>query len=297
MYINVRAARVWLALLALGAPLSQADARQVGLLVVAHGATADWNAQVRGTVAQVTWRLGPTATAFLMGPEAQSAGWDSAVARLTSAGVRSVVVVPLMVSSFGSHYRQVRYYAGELDRLPAELAGHDHASRARPAVPMQVTPALDAAPELLEAVANRWSALDLRLRTAPLVLLGHGPNDETDAERWTAAFHTALARVRQLGHSHESRSALLRDDAAPSVRADAIRRLRDSVTALADRAGDSVTVMTVLVARGEMTGVRIPKDLDGLPIRYVPTGLTPLPAIARWIERVAGEAIVKTGSR
>jgi hypothetical protein len=67
--------------------------------------------------------------------------------------------------------------------------------------------------------------------------------------------------------------------------------MRDTVTALAARSGDSVTVMTILIAQGQMTRARIPRDLDGLPVRYAPMGLTPLPAIARWIERVAGELV------
>jgi hypothetical protein len=93
-----------------------------------------------------------------MGEEADSAGWGAAVARLVRDGAREIVVVPLMVSSHGSHYRQIRYYAGELDSLPPELAAHDHHSaHAAPGVPMRVTPALDAAPELAEALAGRWS--------------------------------------------------------------------------------------------------------------------------------------------
>jgi sirohydrochlorin ferrochelatase len=271
-------------------------ARQTGLLVVAHGATAEWNDQVRATVAQVKWPHGPVATAWLMGPEAPTAGWQAAVTRLIDHGARSIVVVPLMVSSHGSHYRQVRFYAGELRELPLELAAHNHGPEGPPPVPMRVTAALDAAHELQEAVAIRWQELDPLRRNAPLLLLGHGPTADEDAARWHQAFHTALARLATLGHNGESRPALLRDDAPPPIRAEAIRRMRDTVTALAARSRDSVTVLTVLIAEGQMTRSRIPRDLDGLPIRYAPMGLTPLPVIARWIERVAGE-LLQTGRR
>ena len=270
---------------------------QTGLLVVAHGANADWNGQVRETVAQVRWTAGPTTVAFLMGQESGSSGWTRAVERLVAQGARSIVVVPLLVSSHGSHYRQIRFYAGELEKLPPELEAHDHGPDGPPPVPMQVTSALDAAPELQEAVAIRWSGLDPRLKSAPLVLLGHGPTDDTDAVRWSAAFETALARVRALGHQEESRPALMRDDAPPPERARAITRMRDTVTALAARSGDSVTVMTILIAQGQMTRARIPRDLEGLPVRYAPMGLTPLPAIARWIERVAGEVADRAETR
>ena len=67
------------------------------------------------------------ATAFLMGPEAASAGWSAGIADLESRGATEIVVVPLMVSSAGAHYRQVRYYAGEIAELPTALRAHgDH---------------------------------------------------------------------------------------------------------------------------------------------------------------------------
>lgn len=276
---------------ALASPI-EAGWAQTGLLVVAHGSSVEWNDQVRQTVAQVRWPHGPTATAFLMGPEAQTRGWNDGIAELVAAGVRSIVVVPLLVSSHGSHYRQIRFYAGELLHLPPELGEHDHGDHTSPPVPTRVTPALDAAPELLEAVAIRWQELPPPLANAPMLLLGHGPNDESDAARWMAALETALERVRALGYRGEARPALLRDDAPPPVRAAAIGGLRDSVMALAARNRDSVTVMTVMVARGPMTSARIPQELRGLPVRYAPAGLTPLAPIARWIERVAEETLV-----
>ena len=262
---------------------------QTGLLVVSHGANTEWNGQVRETMSQVRWE-GPTAAAFLMGPEAANSGWNQAVAALVAKGAKSIVVVPLMVSSHGSHYRQIQFYAGIIDSLPAELTGHDHGEHEAPPVPMTVSPALDASPEMLDALVERWRGLDPARRNAPLVLLGHGPQDPGDAERWIAAFQRGLDQLKTAGHAAEGRSALLRDDAAPQVRAASIREMRDTVTALAARANDSVTVMTVLISQGGMQRTTIPKDLDGLPVRYAPVSLTPLPAIARWIERVGAEA-------
>lgn len=280
-----------LGLLALGARSAPA---QTGLLVVSHGANAEWNGLIRQTMAQVRWN-GPTASAFLMGHEATSSGWNQAVAALVAKGARSIVVVPLMVSSHGSHYRQVQFYAGVIASLPAELADHNHGEYEAPPVTMTVTPALDAAPEMLDALVERWRGLDAPRRNAPLMLLGHGPQDPGDAERWFAAFQRGLDQLKAAGHAAEGRSALLRDDAAPEVRAASIRAMRDTVTALAARANDSVTVMTVLISQGGMQRTTIPKDLEGLPVRYAPVSLTPLPAIAQWIERVGAEAVRRVG--
>lgn len=270
--------------------LGQSVEPHTGLLVVAHGANAEWNGQVRETVAQVRWIHGPVATAFLMGSEAESAGWDEAVGELERAGVTRIVVVPLMVSSHGSHYRQVRHYAGELAELPAAIAEHNHGTAGLATVPMLVTPALDDAEEVAEALAAAWARLPGAHHRGPLLLLGHGPESDEDAARWSEAFASYGRALADAGHQGEIRTAFLRDDAPPPVRAAAIQVMRDTVTALGTRAADSVAVMTVLIATGPMTQARIPGDVAGLPIRYLPMGVTPHPAIARWIERVAGAA-------
>lgn len=260
---------------------------QTGLLVVAHGAGPEWNGRVREVVAQVRWPAGPVAAAFLMGPEATTAGWDAGVDSLLARGVRQIVVVPLMVSSAGSHYRQIHYYAGALAELPPELAGHDHgAGRHRtPPVPTRVTGALDGAPELALAMADLWRGLDSSDRRRPLLLVAHGPTTDREAEQWIADLTRALAPVVEPTGIRFG-IGLLRDDAAPPVRAAAIARLRESVTALA-AGGDSVTVLPVLISQSAIGTRTIPRDLADLPIRYHARALAPSPRLARWIERIA----------
>ena len=261
---------------------------QEGLLVVAHGAGAEWNARVRETVAQVQWD-GPVELAFLMGEEKESAGWNAAVAKLAAEGAERIVVVPLMVSSFGSHYRQIRYYAGELAELPKELASHDHGTHSAPPVPMRVTAALDAAPELAAALGARWVELDEADRRRPLLLVAHGPNDSTDAVRWIAHITEVSEGLRARTRS-DLHVALLRDDAPAEVRHAAVAAMRDTVLAMAERASDSVVAMPVMISSGSITRIKIPADLDGLPIRYRAEPLAPRAELARWIERSAKES-------
>jgi sirohydrochlorin cobaltochelatase len=266
-------------LLLLGAPA----AAQTGLLVVAHGASPTWNEGVKQVVAQVRWD-GPVATAFLMGSEASTAGWGQGVAALVRAGAREIVVVPLMVSSHGGHYREIRYYAGEIPAWPAELAHHGPV--ASPPVPMRVTSALDGAVELGEVLLDRWSALEVRDRSRPLLLLAHGPSTDEEAARWTNDLEASAAGIASLGKVPVA-IGLLRDDAPAPVRAAAIAAIHAKVAELASAAGDSVAVLSVLISSGNIDAVTIPKDLSGLPVRYSPRALAPHPALARWIERVA----------
>lgn len=263
---------------------------QTGLVVVAHGADSAWNAKVREVVAGVEWPHGPQAVAFLMGAEAHTAGWDSAVARLARGGATSGVVVPLLVSSFSGHYRQVRYYAGTLDTLDVELLRHRHASLVPPPLRLVVTPALDSAPELRAAMVDRWRALPPDHRRAPVILVAHGPNDDGEAAAWAAHLEGVAAAIRGAG-APAAQVHLLRDDAPPLVRAGAVAAMRDSVLGLARTHGDSVVALPLLISTGAITRSKIPRDLAGLPVRYDPVVLAPHPALARWVGRVANAAM------
>ena len=281
MYLASRRFALTLCAVLLSAQAASAQGK-TGLLVVAHGANPAWNARVRATVAQVKWD-GPVTVAFLMGAEADSAGWDAGVREIARLGADQIVAVPLMVSSHGAHYRQIRYLAGELPELPAEL-GHQHGPRTDPVVPVRVTAALDGAPELGLVLRDRWRDLSPADRGRPLLLVAHGPSTDADAALWIRDLERA---AKELGGDLEVRIGLLRDDASPPVRAAAIALLHETVTRLAGTGGDSVAVLPVLISSGRIDGTTIPKDLSGLPVRYTAVSLAPHPALARWIERVA----------
>lgn len=265
---------------------------QTGLLVVAHGADSGWNARVNQTVSQVHWN-GPVATAFLMGSESATSGWNQGVSELVRAGAQRIVVVPLMVSTDGGHVRQVEYYAGVRPSLPEALGGHVMPKPMTPPVPMVVTGALDNAPELSEALLARWNELAPADQHRPILLVAHGPNDSLEALLWIRNLGGAAHALAVDAHA-EARVMLLRDDAPASVRAEAVSEMRDTVNALARRAGDSVVVMPVMISSGTITEVKIPVDLAHLPIRYHARPLAPLPALARWIERQAASAGVQS---
>jgi len=195
-----------------------------------------------------------------------------------------------MVSSFGGHYDQVRFYAGKAPSLPLGLASHDHVGEWKPPVPLAMTSALDAAPELGATLHDRWLTLSKRDRDRPIFLVAHGPSEDAAVQTWIDNIQAASAPLTREGGGAAPAIGLLQDDAPPERRARAIAAMRDRILAAAAAAGDSVLVMSVLISSGRIDQVTIPEDLAGLPIRYVPTALTPSPQIAAWIRRVALEA-------
>jgi sirohydrochlorin ferrochelatase len=263
---------------------------QTGLLIVAHGAGPDWNGKVRDLSAQVNWKHGPTATAFLMGAEAHDSGWERGVARLVQSGAKEIIAVPLMVSTYGSHVRQMQFYAGQLDAMPAGLEAHNHgAPTGKPPVPIRLTSGLDASPELGLAFAQRWGDLSTVDRKRSLLLVAHGPSDSVDAGYWVRNLMAAASVLRAAGHTQDIRVGLLKDDAPAEVRAAAVGEMRDTIAALARRTKDSVVVLPVLISSGPLLTTTVPTDLKDLPIRYVRLPLAPLPVLARWIERMGEE--------
>jgi len=281
MSISLRPISLALCTSLLAASVAEAQER-TGLLVVAHGANPAWNQRVRETVAQVRWP-GPVVVSFLMGAEADSSGWDAGVLELSRRGVAEIVAVPLMVSSYGAHYDQIRYLAGEIADWPAELS-HQHGKRLEPPVPVRVTSALDGAPELGWVLRDRWNTLSPADRSRSLLLVAHGPSTDTEAALWVRDLERAAG---ELGGALRVRIGLLRDDAPAPVRAAAITLIHETVRGMAPSAGDTVAVLPVLISSGRIDGTTIPKDLVGLPVSYTAVSLAPHPALARWIERMA----------
>src|SRR5947207_9764296 len=83
-----------------------------GILVMAHGGTKIWNGVVNDCVKNANPAY-PTRIFFGMGcTKKETDDLSQQIQQLESQGVRSIVVVPLAVSSYSEVYRQWRYLLG-----------------------------------------------------------------------------------------------------------------------------------------------------------------------------------------
>ncbi len=263
---------------------------QVGTIVIAHGAGPDWNAQVEAVV-RAAETGGPVEVSFLTGPGAKAHRFQDAAKRLADAGVREIVVVPLLISSHSGHYEQIRWLAGLTDTLSDVMHHHLHmAGIERPdvAVPIRVTAAIDGADEVADIVAEHALALAEEPAAQALFLIGHGPNSAEDHAAWMEDLRPLADRVQQATGFRDVKVGLVQDDAAGPVRAEAVLRIREIITLQHQVTGRPVVVVPVLIGTGQISLEKFPADLAGLPITYEGKGLVPHPALARWIEsRVA----------
>ncbi|HEX6629684.1 MAG TPA: CbiX/SirB N-terminal domain-containing protein [Gemmatimonadaceae bacterium] len=278
------------------------DRRVVGTVVIAHGGGEAWNAKVEATAREARTG-GPVAVSFLMGPGAKTHAFQDAVRSLVERGATEVTVVPLLVSSHSGHYDQIRYLAGELDTLSETMMHHLHMggiTRPDVRVPIRVAPAIDDAPEVARVLADRATALvpDAGARAGrALFLLGHGPNSAEDYAAW-------MDNLRRVADSVKARTGfrsvlveLVRDDAPPAVRAEAVARARELIGLQHELTRADVVVLPILISSGEVSGRKFPADLEGLPVVYAGEPLLPHASMARWIEaRVRGDAAPRATS-
>ena len=268
-----------------GSTLAAAD-EPLGVLVVAHGSTAAWNANVEAAVTIMRQRT-PSQAAYLMGAKNRTP--QEAYDDLVATGVQRVVIVPLLVSSYSSHYEQVRFIGGLRDDYP----GSDWMNLTPlhgPADVVGVTPALDAHPILADILSDRARALSRDPSTERLVIVAHGPNGDADADRWMGVIRDLGVQIRSRVPFREIDVRLLRDDAPTPVKDQALAEFRDSVASRA--ASGRVVVVPLLLGPGRVVD-QIPNVLTGLEYLWDGRPVLPDSRIADWVmsqvERVSAQ--------
>ncbi|MCC7241546.1 MAG: TonB-dependent receptor [Acidobacteria bacterium] len=260
----------------------------LGVLVIAHGADAAWNAPVLASVEAVRREM-PAAVGFLMGdgPTPQAA-YDALVRR----GASRIVVVPLLISSHSAHYEQIRFLAG----LRPDYPHAEHMALAPIAGPVPivgVTPAMDDDALIGDILADRARALSANPARERLTIVAHGPNDDGEARVWLAAMRRLAARVQATAPFAAIDTRLLRDDAPKPVKDLALSQLREAVAA--DATSGTVVVIPLLLSPGRVAD-EIPQTLKGLAFAWDGRTLLPDGRIAQWILKrasVAGASAVR----
>ena len=258
----------------------------LGVLVVAHGSTAAWNANVEAAVTIIQQHT-PSTAAYLMGAKNRTP--QEAYDELVAAGVQRIVIVPLLVSSYSSHYEQVRF----IGRLRDDYPGSAWMSLTQlhgPAEVIGVTPALDAHPILADILSDRARALSRDPSQESLVIVAHGPNGTADADRWIGVIRELGIQIQSRVPFREVDARLLRDDAPKPVNDQALAELRDAVASRA--ASGRVVIVPLLLGSGRVVD-QIPHVLTGLDYRWDGRPVLPDSRIADWVmsqvERVSAQ--------
>lgn len=285
-----------------------------GILLLAHGGNAEWNAHVMTLVAR-TDRTYPTEVAFGM---ATRANIQAAVDRLQQRGVTSIVAVPLFVSSWSSVMTSTEYLLGQRAIAPPELAifakmshptsagtsttttsgtrpvGGAHAhqtpdptSPVDSSVPVRMTSALNDHPVVAEILASRARSISRNTTNEAVIVVAHGPTKDDENRRWLTDMASLAERVRRLETFASVDYLTLRDDAPKPIRDQATAELRATVTKRLDE-GRRVLIVPLLVAFGGIErGLRA--RLEGLPYAMPDQALVPDERLVTWVLEMAAD--------
>jgi sirohydrochlorin cobaltochelatase len=288
--------------------VARTSAADPGILLLAHGGSAEWNGRVTELAAKIDASQ-PTEIAFGM---ATRENIQTAIDRLVARGVTEIIAVPLFVSSWSSVITSTEYLLGLRAEAPAALAsyakmnhapartsgapaGHESHTGASTAtdgttpvkstVPVRMTPALNDHSIVAEILASRARSISRDPAKEALVIVAHGPNDEDENRRWLADMGSLAGRIGQTETFASLDYLTLRDDAPKSIRDAATAQLRGIVERELT-AGRRVLVVPLLISFGGIErGLR--ERLEGLPYTMAETALMPDDRLATWVLTVA----------
>jgi sirohydrochlorin ferrochelatase len=286
-----------------GAPASETR-NDFGVLVMAHGGSAQWNRDVLSAVEPLKTRYN-LEVAFGM---ADAATLQKGVRALEDRGARRIGVVRLFVSgeSFLERTEQILGVKPGAPPSPADSvtaqasdeshAGHHHGPdmpfwklRTDASFALSTEGLLDA-PEMGAVLAERAKALSRQPEMEDVLILAHGPEDDAENARWLAKLEARADSVRKILPFRQVHVETLRED-WPDKRTQAEQRIRTFVQSATEQ-GRTVIVVPFRV-QGFGPYARVLKDLsyksDGV-------GLIPHPAVTEWIDRQS-ESLQRTAAR
>ncbi len=281
MRVVARWVRVFSAIaiiVAIGLPGLVHGDSETAVIIMAHGGSPQWNKTVKKAVkeAQIPY---PHKIFLGMGDtSSEQHQLQDMISDLEGEGAHTIYVVPLLVSSYSEVSRQWKYLLG-IDVQPGFMNN--------PLFPVQkhstirfADPLNDSA-VVIEILLDRAHEISTTPSKEALILVAHGPNDNTDNARWNEILQNISNRLKERGGYRSVEGITLRDDAPAATRQQAVERLRSRVQA-ADAAGSRVLVVGLLLAPGGIEH-KIGLELRGLNYTFNTNALLPDSRISEWI--------------
>ena len=252
------------------------------MLVIAHGSNkGDWDQRVAKMVQSVNWN-GPKGVAFLTTANPEET-LSAVAARLDREAVGRIIGVPLLISSLGDHYDELRYYFGALKDAP----GHVHEAPLKTRAALVLTAGMDDHLLLARILSDEVRTLSARPAEESVVLVAHGPNDDKDNRRTMDKLESLARQIRDTVGLRRVEAVTLRDDAPKSVRDAATASLQAMVKRAS--ADSCVLIVPVLISVGPIQR-EIEERLEGLDHVSYPRGISESPLSAEWVRKQALEA-------
>jgi sirohydrochlorin ferrochelatase len=293
-------ARVLVALAVMIAP-ALAQTPTQGVLILAHGGAAEWNARVEA-LAQTIGQSQPVEVAFGM---ASRPAIQKAVDGLVARGVHAITAVPLFISSHSSVVTSTEYLLGLRADMPPDLkvfakmrhgahGGHEgHTAEAagdntRPVqspVPIRMANALNRHPLVGAILIDRAQGISRTPEKEAVILVAHGPVPDADNEKWLDDMSVLAAQLDEATSFAAIEYLTVRDDAPEPIRNAATAELRARVERQSAQ-GRRVLVVPLLLSYGGIEqGIR--RRLEGLAYVMAERALMPDDRLIEWVRQAA----------
>ena len=202
---------------------------------------------------------------------------QAAIDRLEERGSKKIVAVPLFISSYSPIIENTSFVLGLRKRTETS---QKELTSIKSNVEFVMTSAIDSHPLIAEILLDRASELSKNPDDETVIIIGHGPNDPGQNEKWLKEMMILASFVKEKGDFKDVKVTTLRDDAPKEIREKATMILREMVM-MASLKGN-VIVIPHLIARGGIES-GIPERLKGLDYVYNGKTLLPHENITRWI--------------
>ncbi len=288
----------------------------VGILIMAHGGTAEWNRAVEESVAPLR-RFCPVEVAFGM---ADRESLQDGVSRLEESGVHRVAVVRLFVSA-ESFRQQTEYFLGLRSDPPEYFLVHGQgghhrmeppetdtegrathfgaplfvSSRENPIQPISGSSQLilnreglyDSS-EIAAVMVSRVLDLSQDASRESVLVLAHGEGDDDLNSQWLAKLSALATQIKTAAPFRAVRVETLRED-WKEKREVAEERIRGFVTERS-RDGEVIVVPFRVFGFGPYRQV-----LEGLDYVSDGRGILPSPGVTNWIRHQAEDCFRRAG--
>ncbi len=263
------------------------DADSCGLMVMAHGGSDEWNADVRKAVASVSENR-PKSIAFGM---ANPVTLKKAITELEEQDVNCIAIVRLFIST-QSFLHQTEYLLGLREDPPSMFISHSHENHSIPDplefeadVKISKTALLDA-PEAGTILALNAIELSDSSGTESVLIIAHGAGNDAVNDAWLQKMDLLANTVRETGLFRTVAVHSLRED-WEEKRAKSEKEIRHFVETHSENDGRVIVLPFRLSGFGPYAEV-----LEGLSYTSSGIGLLPHPEVSAWIQRISEEIFV-----
>lgn len=250
----------------------------MAVLVMAHGGSSRWNKTVKTAVKKADLPC-PYKIFFGLGDNASELkDLQDDVRSLEDDGAHTIVVVPLLESSYSEVARQWKYLLGvsvQPGFINNPLFPVDKHST------IQFMEPLNDSAVVVEILLDRAQAISEQASKESVIIVAHGPHDDSDNARWNQILQTIAARVKERGGFKSVEGFNLRDDASSVARSDALDGLRQRIQNI-EASNGRVLVVSLALSPGGIEN-KLGLELRGLSYAFNTKVLLPDSRISEWI--------------